>query len=389
MSIFSKRSAPASTPLAMWVSGHMEAPVGYTRLIDSPNISACINRIAALIASVPIYQMENTEQGDKRVRDDLARRVDIDPVPGLMTRYSWMNWIVAQLLGDGDGNAYVLPEYDRYYMQLLSLRPMPGAAYTPLGDAGDLDYLITWHGKTYDRTEVIPFRLHADPARPSKGRGYRVQAQDVAKALATTDALKQSLSSPDYKPPLIVAVNSDADISQPEERERFVSRYLDKDGKPWVIPADLLKIEQVRPLSLADLAVKDTIDIDKRTACAIFGIPPFLLGLGAYNQQEYNNFIHNVVLPICVSIEQSLTQTLLPDQPKRYFKFARRRLYDYGLKELVDIDLAMSDRGYLNGDEVRDDVDLDPVGLTERRILENYIPWDMSGKQNKLNNKEE
>ena len=50
----------------------------------------------------------------------------------------------------------------------------------------------------------------------------------------------------------------------------------------------------------------------------------------------------------------------------------------------INMDLAMADRGYLNGDEVRADMDLDPVGLTERTRLENYIPTDMAGNQKKL-----
>lgn len=56
---------------------------------------------------------------------------------------------------------------------------------------------------------------------------------------------------------------------------------------------------------------------------------------------------------------------------------------------LIDIDNSMADRGYLNGDEVREDADRDPVGLTEYKVLENYIPYDMSGNQLKLAPKED
>ena len=44
----------------------------------------------------------------------------------------------------------------------------------------------------------------------------------------------------------------------------------------------------------------------------------------------------------------------------------------------------MADRGYLNGDEVREDAFLEPAGLTEFKVLENYIPIDMIGQQKKL-----
>ena len=87
-------------------------------------------------------------------------------------------------------------------------------------------------------------------------------------------------------------------------------------------------------------------------------------------------------------IEQQLTQKLLENE-RRYFKVSRRRLYDYDLKTLIDIDNSMADRGYLNGDEVREDADRDPVGLTEYKVLENYIPYDMSGNQLKLAPKED
>ena len=84
-----------------------------------------------------------------------------------------------------------------------------------------------------------------------------------------------------------------------------------------------------------------------------------------------------------MGIEQELTAKLL-ENDKRYFRFNRRRLYDYDLKTLIDIDNSMADRGYLCGDEVREDADRDPAGLTEFKILENYIPYDMSANQKKL-----
>ena len=46
--------------------------------------------------------------------------------------------------------------------------------------------------------------------------------------------------------------------------------------------------------------------------------------------------------------------------------------------------LEGADRGYVNGDEWRDRMHMAPAGLTEYKVLENYIPGDMSGKQKKL-----
>ena len=244
---------------------------------------------------------------------------------------------------------------------------------------------MQWRGRTYAPDEVLHFRLYADPDRPWKGRGVRVQAKRLADSLSTTSQLKDMLNSPDYKPPLIIAVNSDNAFSDEAERENFRESYLSesKDGKPWILPADLVKIEQIKPMSLTDLAVKDTVELDKKTATAIFGVPGFTLGIGSFSEAEHNHAVRTVYVPICQGIEQELTLKLLAS-PRRYFKISRRRLYAYDLKNLIDMDLAMADRGYLNGDEVRADMDLDPVGLTERVRLENYILNEDTGKQKKL-----
>lgn len=382
MPIFKRRSNPL---LAWYLSGSGDIPAGYTRLLDTPEVSACINRISAIISSGTIYLLQNTKDGDKRVKNGLSRFVDIDPWPGHGTRQSWMTWIVRTLLGEGDGNAYVFPVYSGNRFQALV--PMPGAVSIP-SQNGD-DYLVEWRGRTLDPNNVLHFRLFADELSPWKGKGYRVQAEDVAQSLKQTDQLKRSLSSPKYKPPLVVAVETDSDLSDDGERERLRSRYLEEtqDGKPWIIPANLMKMEQVKPLTLTDLAVKDTVELDKKTVASIFGVPPFLLGLGAFNRDEYNSFIKNVVLPICVGIEQELTLKLLLNE-ELYFQFNRRRLFDYDLKDLVKIDLGMSDRGYVDGDEVREDAYRDPRGLKELRVLENYIPADMVGDQKKLIQKE-
>lgn len=376
-----KQQRSASSAIGLWlVGGGAELPEGYHRLLDSPEISACINRIAAIISSATIYLMENTDKGDVRVHDELARFVDVDPWPNMATRQSWVNWIVTQLLGEGDGEAFVLPRTSGG--KFTALEPMPGAVSIDNPAGG---YFVQWRGNTYAPDEVLHFRLYTDQDRPWKGRGVRVQASRLAASLSTTSRLKDMLNSPDYKPPLIIAVNSDNAFSDETERENFRESYLaeSKDGKPWILPADLVKIEQIKPMSLTDLAVKDTVELDKKTATAIFGVPGFTLGIGSFSEAEHNHAVRTVYVPICQGIEQELTLKLLAS-PRRYFKISRRRLYAYDLKNLIDMDLAMADRGYLNGDEVRADMDLDPVGLTERVRLENYILNEDTGKQKKL-----
>lgn len=382
MPLFSRNKKRAASPLGVWMlnDNNTGLPTGYHRLLDSPEISACINRIAAIISSATIYLMENSSKGDVRVRDELARFVDVDPWPGMATRQSWMNWIVTQLLGDGDGEAFVLPRTSSG--KFAALEPMPGAVSADDPVSG---YAVHWRGRKYEPNEVLHFRLYADSEKPWKGRGVRVQALKLADSLFNTAQLKDTLNSPDYKPPMIIAVNADNAFSNEAEREKFRESYLSdsRSGKPWILPADFVKIEQLKPMSLTDLAIRDTVELDKNTVAAIFGVPGFVLGLDSFNNEAHNYAVRTVYAPICQGIEQELTLKLLAS-PRRYFKISRRRLYTYDFKTLIEMDLAMANQGFLTGDEVREDADRDPAGLTEFLALENYLHIDKLDDQKKL-----
>ena len=374
-------SAPRSTLLGYYLSTDGDLPSGYHRLLDAPEVASCINRMSAIISSATIYLMENTKKGDKRQVNRLSRFVDIDPWPGIATRQAWMNWIVTQLLGPGDGNAFVMPVFQ--FRELQALVPMPGAALR--SDPQRSTYTVNWRSRSFAPDEVLHFRLFSDPDEPWKGRGYRVQADRVAAALARSETIKAAMSSPDYKPPIVISVDSDADLTGKEKRDKFRKDYIEDNepGQPWILPEGFVKVQAIRPVTLSDLAIKDTVELDKKTVAAIFGVPLFLLGLGQFSQAEYNSFIKTVIEPICIGIEQELTLKLLRSEAL-YFQFNRRRLYAYDLAALIQMDLQMSDRGYMNGDEVREDAYRDPAGLTEFVRLENYIPTDMSGDQKKL-----
>ena len=155
-------------------------------------------------------------------------------------------------------------------------------------------------------------------------------------------------------------------------------------GEPWIIPADQFQVEQVKPLTLADLAISDTVEIDKRAVASIFRIPPFVLGVGDYDQKAWNNFVQNTIRPYALILQQEMTKKLIIS-PRWYIRFNVLSLMDYDLQTTSAVYAAMADRGFVTGNEVRDRIGIEPrEGLDELRILENFIPVDMSGMQKKL-----
>ena len=224
--------------------------------LTDPEVAAAIWIIAGLVSSAPIHLMENAANGDIRIRDALARKIDVDPW-SLGTRQTWVHWIVETELTDGE--AVVIPKTSG--SMIADLIPAVDASlYRPERSAS---YIAKYNGFEFDADNILHFRLRPDPLRPWRGIGPQVQLQQVVDSIIQTAETKTAYMSSEYKPPVVISVNSDSPLSDPSTRSKFVEKYMRRKDKsePLVVPADLMNFQQVKPLSLTDLAIRDGVAI--------------------------------------------------------------------------------------------------------------------------------
>lgn len=359
------------------------ACAGYTSLSHNPEITTAVDTIARLIGSMTIHLMENTDNGDIRVKNELARKIDIDP-NAYMTRSAFVQWIVKTMMLEGNGNAVVYPETRRGILRNLQPIPAAFASFIPDG----FGYRVVISGREYDPGNVLHFVLNPGSYYPWLGEGYRVALSDVANNLKQAAATEKGFMSSKWKPSIIVKVDAlTEEFASKEGRARLLDEYVNTNeaGEPWLIPADQFDVQEIRPLSLADLALSDLVQLDKKTVASILGVPPFILGVGDFHKEEWNNFINATIMPIAKGIEQELTKKLLTS-PDLYFRFNPRSLYNYSITEMVTAGAEMVDRMAMRRNEWRDWVGLPPdPDMDELLALENYIPQDRLGDQKKLN----
>ncbi len=360
---------------------------GYTRLNQNPEILSAVGKIASLISSMTIHLMANTEKGDVRIRNELSRKIDIAP-SRYLTRKDFMYTVVRTMLLDGDGNAVVYPmTKDGLIDDLIPIPP----SRTALVSDGGWGYRVVIDGVEHDPDTVLHFRANADPEQPWRGQGYRVALRDVAQNLQQAAATTRGFLEAKWKPSIIVKVDGLTDeFANEAGRKRLMNEYLatGQSGEPWMVPAGLLEFEQIKPLTLQDLAINDSVKLDKQTVAAVLGVPPYVVGAGAFNRDEWNSFINTTVMPLATGIVQEMTKKLLLS-PDWYFKFNPRSLYAYDIKDLEQVGAELFVRGIMTGNEVRDWMGQSPMeGLDELVILENYIPRGMIADQSKLQNGE-
>lgn len=372
-----KRSALYLTSLEGWETLLCS---GYKPLTSCPEVQTAIGVYASLIANMTIQLMQNTENGDVRIRNGLSRKLDIEP-HRYMTHQTFMTNLVRVLMTKG--NQVTIPIYNRDgYLEDLEPLPPDSVTFVPEKNG----YKVMYEGKRFAPDEVLHFPLNPDPQQPWIGTGYTVEIKDVVKSLRqATDTKNALMRNP--TPSLIVRVNGLMDDMQtPEGREKVRAQYVDssESGKPWLVPAEAFDVTEVKPVSLSALAIDKHLELDKRSAAAIIGVPAFLVGVGQFNETEFNWFVANRVMNIARIIEQEFTRKLLI-APDLYFRFNNRSLLNYNLTAIIGAGIQLVDRMALRRNELRDWAGLTPdPEMEELLALENYIPASMLDQQKKL-----
>lgn len=378
-----QRDAPRAVGIVTQTDWDLLFAGGYVPLYSCPEVAMCVDAIADLVSNMTLRLMRNTDTGDVRVVNGLSRAIDIMP-NAYQNRKAFVYNIVSTLLTVGNGNCVVVPRFDADG-NLLSLMPARPSSVM-FDDLPDGGYKIRVSQTVYSPDEILHFAINPDPERPWIGRGRSVSLSSIVDCINQANATKTALQkSP--APSIVMKVDGlTEDLSTRDGRQKMIDRFVDSNdrGVPWIIPAETMELQQIKPLTVSDLAIKENLELDIKRIAGIYRVPAFMVGVGDFNRDEYDNFITTTVMSIAQVIEQELTRKLLYS-PDYHITFNPRSLHSYSITELVSAGKELVDRMAMRRNEWRDWLGLSPdEDMEELLALENYIPADRLGDQKKL-----
>lgn len=378
-----QRDAPRAVGIVTQTDWDLLFTGGYVPLYSCPEVAMCVDAIADLVSNMTLRLMRNTDTGDVRVVNGLSRAIDIMP-NAYQNRKAFVYNIVSTLLTVGNGNCVVVPRFDADG-NLLSLMPARPSSVM-FDDLPDGGYKIRVGQTVYSPDEILHFAINPDPERPWIGRGRSVSLSSIVDCINQANATKTALQkSP--APSIVMKVDGlTEDLSTRDGRQKMIDRFVDSNdrGVPWIIPAETMELQQIKPLTVSDLAIKENLELDIKRIAGIYRVPAFLVGVGDFSRDEYDNFITTTVMSIAQVIEQELTRKLLYS-PDYHITFNPRSLHSYSITELVSAGKELVDRMAMRRNEWRDWLGLSPdEDMEELLALENYIPADRLGDQKKL-----
>lgn len=278
--------------------------------------SRCIQLISETVAGVPVRKLRRETNG-RWATCDAMPILNIQP-NGDMSAFDFWTSTIAGMVCNGD--AYILPIYDRYGL----------AALIPLNDVDvNYDYLngiytvtSTVYGAyngTYDRSDIIHLRN-----RTREGL-LGVGVLDSAKRTFEIAEAGEKETKTRFKSGGKIAgilsnvagltglANYDAD--ELEKVAKKMAESLDKGNRIITTPTD----SKYTPFafSSADLEFLATRKFEVRELCRFFSVPPTLVydeGATNYRTGENANidFFDHTIIPILTRIEQELTRKLIP-----------------------------------------------------------------------------
>lgn len=330
------------------------------KALNIPTIAGGIEKISSLIAGIPIKVFQEIEGDTKEIRDDYRIKLLNDETGDLLNAFQAKKSIIRDYILDGNGYLYINKNGNQIE-SLHYVEPM----YVSVAKNVDpifksLDIRV--QGKIYRDFEFMA--LTRNTIDGFTGTGI---IQESTKALAVTyDSLA-------YEGNLVKTGGNKRGFLK--SKTKLVQEAIDRLKESWrnmyqnntesvVILNDGLEFQEASNSSV-EMQLNENKKTNSEELCKVLGMSKKVLD-GTANEEEYNNFIKDCIMPILNAFSTALNKSLLLETEKDsgyYFAFDCKELMKGDIKKLFEAYKVAVDSNIMGIDEVRYELDLKPLGF--------------------------
>lgn len=330
------------------------------KVLNIPTIAGGIEKISSLIAGIPIKVYQERDGDTKEIKDDYRLKLLNDETGDLLDSYQAKKSLIRDYILDGNGYFYI----NKKGNQIQSLHYVEPIHFSVSKNTDPIfkSIDIRVQGKQYREFEFLA--LTRNTVDGFTGRGI---IQENTKALAVAyDSLA-------YEGTLVKTGGNKRGFIK--AKTRLVKEAIDKLKESWrnmyqnntesvVVLNDGLEFQEASNTSV-EMQLNENKKTNAEELCKILGMSKKVLD-GTANEEEYNNFIKDCIMPILHAFATALNKSLLLETEKDsgyYFAFDCKELIKGDLKKLFEAYKVAVDSNIMGIDEVRYELDLKPLGF--------------------------
>lgn len=337
------------------------APITKKEALNIPTVSASVSLISSIVASLPIklFMLE----GKKVIEIEDDKRIVLlnDETGDTLNAYQFKQALVSDYLLEGEGFAYI----NRKRNNIESLHFVENSYISIMLGIDPIfkSYDISVNGAMYRDFEFL--KLIRNTKDGITGNGIISESNKVLsvaynslvyeETLVKTNGNKKGFLKSDHK------IEKDVIDTL---KSSWKKMYSNHNSENIVVLNKGIDFQEASSTSV-ELQLNENKKSNAEEIAKLFLIPLEALS-GKANQEVFDNFIKNAIIPILNAIENALNKDLLLKSEKDksfYFAFDTKNLNKGAIeKRFKAYEIAIKN-GWMQLDEVRYEEDLAPYGL--------------------------
>lgn len=338
--------------------GALTNSVSKPQALNIPAVSACVELIAATIASLPINLYKETGESTESIKDT---RVDLlnNDTQDTMDGFQFKHALVEDYLLHGGGYAYI----NRQRNEVKSLHYVDHAfmAITTNTDPIFKTAQIQVNGEMFRNFQFVKLLRKSKDGITGKGI---IKENNVMLSVAYNAMIYEEImvKTGGNKKGFLKSTGRLSSEAMSELKKGWKELYANNNDNIMVLNNGL-DFQEASQTSV-ELQLNEHKQANSDQICKLFLVPPRILS-GEADEEEYNNWIKVCILPILTAFETALNKELLlqSERGNLYFAFDTTELTKADIEKRFKAYEIGIKGGFMQIDEVRYKENLSPLEL--------------------------